>query len=151
MIGEVGVKRARIRQLFDIARKEQELQNRWLTAEFWTSKLNAMMTDGNINVGYFNRFMFDSVHGFSSCENLQPTNTSGVFRMVYGRNTYLYYVTIENGRCDKQKLCLEWINQVKHDSVVLLQSMNLLATHNDSTINNNLLLNYHLKISYNFI
>jgi len=128
---------SRMRDLFATARREHDLQNKWLSAEVWTAKLNSMDPLFNINQGEFNRFMFDQTFGFPCCENLLSSNTSGVFRMVYGRNTYLYYVTIENGRCDKQKLCLEWINQVKHDSVVLLQSMNLLATQNDSTINNN--------------
>jgi len=76
----------------------------------------------NIDKGDFNRFMFDSTFGFPCCENLLSLNTAGVFWMVYGINIYLYYVTVENGQCDPQQLCLKWVNEVKHESDILLQA-----------------------------
>ena len=130
----------RVRHAFNDARTHPTLQNKWITADLLKDYLNSLIDGRPINTGDLNRSMRDNAFGFSNCENLTSTNTDGIFRMVCGKE-FIYYITYPGGSCiQPDNLNAAFIGKVKISCEQLRQNLDRL-----------LLLNYHLKISYNFI
>jgi hypothetical protein len=136
---KTGDFRRRIMILFEQVREESDITGEWLSAEFWTWRLNSMepintSTSLAYDVAYFNKYI---PHMYPSIDDVSCTNQSAAVRVKFGNK---YYYQVHRKEFSIPILSRPWADAVDNfcSSRMHSYSTKLQSRHISTEINSNL-------------